>query len=286
MSAPRLSFEFFPPRSERQSHRFWRTFGALETLEPDFVSVTWGAQGTDSDDSIALLEALVTESAVPVLAHLTCAGLVREQVQRLLDRLEGMGISRILALRGDDVSSADKPGALRHASDLVSIVAERGGFELSVAAYPETHPEARSAADDLHWLRHKARLGATRAITQFFFEPTAFLRLRDALQADDDALTLVPGILPVHDIDGVVSFAAKCGSRVPDRLRARFAGIEDAASRHHIAVDEATALCETLVREGVDELHLYTLNRAALSRDVALRLGAGASPGERWSSAA
>jgi len=286
MNAPRLSFEFFPPRNERQRCRFWRAFGTLETLSPDYVSVTWGAQGSDSEASVALLEELVAETTVPVVAHLTCAGQTRDDVLLTLQRLEALGISRLLALRGDDVSSHGAPGGLHHATDLLEIVAERGGFELNVSAYPEVHPEASSAADDLHWLCRKAELGATRAITQFFFDPAPFLRLRDALQGRGCDMALVPGILPVHDIDGVVAFAGKCGSEVPHRLRQRFAGTDDRAARHRIAVEEATTLCETLIGEGVEELHLYTLNRAGLSREVAERLGAGASRHDRWSSAA
>jgi len=296
MNAPRLSFEFFPPKSERQRARFWRAFGALEHLTPDFVSVTWGAQGSDSEASVALLEELVAETSVPVLAHLTCAGQTRIEVLRTLDRLEQLGISRILALRGDDMPSYASPGTLRHATDLLEIIVERGGFQTSVSAYPEVHPEARSAADDLHWLRRKAELGATRAITQFFFEPEPFLRLRDALGDGAQKMALVPGILPVHDIDAVVSFAAKCGSRVPGWLRERFAGVDDAAIRRRIAVEQATALCEALVREGVEQLHLYTLNRAGLAGEVAQRLGRGPGRGAgsgagvnrsgSWSSAA
>jgi len=290
MRNPRLSFEFFPPKSERQRGRFWRTFGALEHLKPDFVSVTWGAQGADSASSVALLEELVAETSVPVVAHLTCAGLTRHDVQATLDRLRQLGISRLLALRGDDVSSHDAPGALRHATDLLEIIAERGGFETSVSAYPEVHPEAHSAADDLKWLKRKAALGARRAITQFFFEPVPFLRLRDALASGEEGaatgMTLVPGILPVHDIDGVVSFADKCGSTVPTWLRERFLATDDPLARRQIAADVATALCETLMREGVEDLHLYTLNRAELAAEVAQRLGAGSARPERWSSAA
>lgn len=281
MTAPRLSFEFFPPKSELQALRFWRAFGALETVPPTHVSVTWGALGADSGASLALLEALRRETRLPIVAHLTCAGQSAAQLHATLDTLTALGIDRVLALRGDAGGGDKAPGSFAHATELVALLRERGGFEVSVAAYPEVHPEAISAEDDLRWLCRKAELGATRAVTQFFFEPEPFLRLRDALAKRNAAMTLIPGVLPVHDIDKVVSFAATCGSRVPESLRRRFAACPDAAQRQALALDEASSLCNALRAEGVEDFHIYTLNRAPLAVALAERLGASARADKR-----
>ena len=270
----RLSFEFFPPRSDAQSRRFWRTFGALETLAPDHVSLTWGALGSDSAPSLELLEQLVPDTDIPVVAHLSCIGQTREQLRATLDRLEAIGVERVLALRGDAPDGATlDAGSFRHADELVSLLAEeRPHLAVSVAAYPETHPDATSADSDLRWLRHKLERGAGRAYTQFFFEPATFLRWRDRAGAAGIEQPLVPGILPVHDIDKVQAFAGKCGSSVPPGLVERFERIGDAGGRESLAVETCVELCRALEREGVDEFHLYTLNRARLSREIAVEL--------------
>ena len=275
MSHPsRLSFEFFPPRSEAQSRRFWRTFGALESLGPDHVSLTWGALGSDSTASLELLALLVRDTAVPVTAHLSCIGQTVEELRATLDELEGLGVRRILALRGDAPDDMTlRPGSCRHASDLVALLAdERPHLDVGVAAYPETHPDARDPDDDLRRLRHKLERGAGRAYTQFFFEPEVFLRWRDRARAAGVEQPLVPGILPVHDIDKVRAFAGKCGASVPARLAARFERESDPDARRRLAVEECITLCRHLEREGVDEFHLYTLNQATLARPIAAEL--------------
>ena len=273
-SPPRLSFEFFPPRSAAQSRRFWRTFGALEPLAPDHVSLTWGALGSDSAASLDLLALLMPETDIPVTAHLSCIGQTREDLRVTLDELEGLGVRRVLALRGDAPDGMTLPAdSCRHASDLVALLAEeRPHLEIAVAAYPETHPDARDADSDLHWLRHKLDGGAERAYTQFFFEPEVFLRWRDRARAAGIDKPLVPGILPVHDIDKVRAFAGKCGSSVPAALARRFDGVTDPVGRRERAVEESVELCRALGREGVDEFHLYTLNQSALARAIAVEL--------------
>lgn len=287
--SPRLSFEFFPPRSAAQSRRFWRTFGALEAFVPDHVSLTWGALGSDSTPSLALLEQLVPNTDIPVVAHLSCIGQTREELCVTLDRLEAIGVERVLALRGDIPDGATLDGdCFRHADELVALLAEeRPHLAVSVAAYPETHPDAASADSDLHWLRHKLERGAERAYTQFFFEPETFLRWRDRARAAGIEQPLIPGILPVHDMDKVQAFAAKCGSAVPPGLIERFERVSDPEGRERLAVEACIALCRALEREGVDEFHLYTLNRATLSRAIAAELlGTAGAGGDDSRSAA
>lgn len=273
-TTPRLSFEFFPPRSDAQSRRFWRTIGALESLAPSYVSLTWGALGSDSRASLETLELLARDTSLDVAAHLSCIGQSAPELRATLDELEGFGVRRIVALRGDVVDGADvAPRAFRHASELVELIAtERPHLDVSVAAYPETHPESAGVDDDLHWLARKLERGAARAITQFFFEPETYLRWRDRARAAGIDKPLVPGILPVHDIDKVGEFAAKCGATVPRALLERFGAERDAAGREALAVEQCVNLCRTLAREGVDAFHLYTLNRSNLAHAVAVEL--------------
>jgi len=273
-TCPRLSFEFFPPRDEAQSRRFWRTVGALEPLAPSYVSLTWGALGSDSRASLDALALLDRDTSFEVAAHLSCIGQTADELRATLDTLEGLGISRIVALRGDAPDArAAAPDAFRHASELVSLIAtERPHLDISVAAYPETHPEAPSSDDDLHWLARKLERGASRAITQFFFEPETFLRWRDrAVRAGIDK-PLVPGILPVHDIGRVQRFASRCGASVPPALIARFERAASEAERRSLAVEQCIELCRALGREGVEELHLYTLNQSSPTHAIASEL--------------
>jgi methylenetetrahydrofolate reductase (NADPH) len=260
-----LSFEFFPPRSDAQQRRFWHTLGCLETLNPSYLSMTWGALGSASQASLDILEPLLKETKVPVTAHLSCAGQTSESMLNNISTLEQLGITRFLALRGD--LGTDKPaiGALTHASDLVTLLAESGKRDISVAAYPEAHPESASSSDDIHWLKHKLDAGAQRAITQFFFEAETFLRFRDRAQAAGITQTLVPGILPIHDIAKVQSFSAKCGASVSTSLVQRFEKAITESSKAAAAIEHSVELCNELRREGVRDFHIYTLNQAPLS---------------------
>lgn len=290
-SSRRLSFEFFPPRSEAQQRRLWRTLGCLETLAPEFISVTWGALGSQSEASLDLLGKLVADTRIPVAAHLTCAGQTRPQMLDLLDHIEALGIQHLVVLRGDAGAEGDTATGqgdldrcdvvLEHASDLVALIAERNAssthtFDMSVAAYPEIHPDATSAESDLHWLQQKLDSGASRAITQFFFDPATFLRWRDSAVSSGIDKPLIPGILPIHDIDKVLAFSNKCGATVPSDVAARFKQA-DATSRTAIAVEECLALCDVLSTEGVEDFHLYTLNQSSLAWTVGLEL-AGIDP--------
>ena len=288
MTAPRLSFEFFPPKGEAMRETLAEAHATLGRFEPEFVSVTWGALGAESDASLDALGQLDVAGAAPRAAHLTCTGRRPAHVHAMLDEIEARGVRHVVALRGDRPSglgrvsrSGKETGEgrearpLRYATDLIELVAARGGFEISASAYPETHPEARNAEHDIDVLKRKFELGATRALTQFFFEPATFLRFRDACAARGVTGPIVPGILPIRDIERAVEFAEKCGANVPEALRERFRAAPDDAARERLAVDQATELCEALVAEGVDELHFYTLNRAEPTREICERLVGG-----------
>jgi len=276
MTTPRLSFEFFPPRNAQQARRFWYTLGCLETLDPGFISITWGALGSDCDASIDVLRSLSQDSRVPIAAHMTCAGQSEADCDAMLDRLSTIGITRLVALRGDltadDAKKLENQSTFQHACQLVELAAKREQFTISVAAYPETHPESPSLDQDLHWLKQKFDKGADNAITQFFFEADTFLRYRDAADAYGIADKIIPGILPVHNIDKVITFSERCQASVPTSLIEKFknAGTEDA--RRQVAIEQCVSLCRELEGEGVDEFHLYTLNQSNLSFAVGSEL--------------
>jgi len=274
MSKPLLSFEFFPPRSDAQSRRFWQTLGCLETLAPEWFSVTYGALGSGCKASMETVDQLSKESTTPVAAHLTCAGQTRAQLLSVLEQFKANGVQHVVALRGDKTNAASggKFYNLKYASELVELIAESGDFEISVAAYPEVHPEATSAETDLYVLKQKFDAGASRALTQFFFEPDVFLRWRDmAVSYGIDGL-LIPGILPIHDINKVVDFSRRCGATVPDALIQRFNNTNSEQAAREMSIEHCVDLCETLRHEGVDDFHLYTLNQSDLSYEVAKAL--------------
>ena len=276
MKSLNLSYEFFPPRSEAQQRRFWHTLGCLQTLNPSYISMTWGALGSDSQASVDVLTHLLKDGRTPVTAHVTCAGQTETQMRQTISQLEAMGISGFLALRGDGRPGAEKPiggePTLKHASDLVSLLAEKKGRKISVAAYPEVHPESDSVKNDLKWLAHKLNAGASKAVTQFFFDPATFLKFRDEAVAAGIEAVLVPGILPIHDIQKVQDFSSKCGATVPSEITNRFNKAITAQSLHDAAVEQCVDLCNTLRSEGVDEFHLYTLNQSSLSYAVSCEL--------------
>ncbi len=283
MKKPVISFEFFPPRSPAQQRKFWYTLGCLQTLNPSYISVTWGALGSAAQASLDVLADLVKDCKVPITAHLSCAGQTERQMLAAIEELESLGITRFLALRGDipdQVQPADKENSsivtgetvLTHASDLVRLLAINPRREISVAAYPEAHPESLDLSSDIGWLKHKLDLGASQAITQFFFNADTFLRFRDTAVATGISQKLVPGILPIHNIDKVLDFSAKCGATVSRQLVQRFQSATTAESKQRAAIEHCVELCQELHREGVDDFHLYTLNQAPLAYAVACEL--------------
>ena len=269
----KLSFEFFPPRSTTQQRRFWRTLGALETLSPEFVSITWGALGTDQSASLAILSEL-QETGIPIAAHLTCYGQTETTMRKTLTQLRANDIQHIVALRGDSAAGQVIPAnGMKHAIDLVTLIRsesdkDQSATEISVAAYPDTHPDAASTDDDLRHLQAKLDAGATRALTQFFFNAENFFRWRDKALAAGIKQTIVPGILPIHDIQKVLSFSKKCGANVPKKLIESFSRYTDKESLQQLAIEQAYDLCQTIHREGVNEFHFYTLNQSDLAWHV------------------
>ncbi|WP_417523509.1 methylenetetrahydrofolate reductase [NAD(P)H] [Marinovum sp.] len=277
MSAPAVSFEFFPPRDLEASFRLWDTVQVLAPLEPRFVSVTYGAGGTTRELTRDAVATLHKSSGLKVAAHLTCVDASREETLGIAQDFAKAGVSDIVALRGDPPKGADRfvPHAEGFADscELISALKQSGDFTVRVGAYPDKHPEAADEQADIDWLKRKLDAGADEALTQFFFEAETFLRFRDRCAAAGITAPIVPGILPIENWKGVRNFAKRCGTPVPAWLEDAF----DKAIRDEREDLLATALCaemcDTLVGEGVDALHFYTLNRPELTRDVCFALG-------------
>jgi methylenetetrahydrofolate reductase (NADPH) len=273
-----VSFEFFPPADAAMEATLWKSVERLAPLRPRFVSVTYGADGSTRSRTHHMVTRIGRETALTGAPHLTCVGASRAEVLGIARDYWAQGIRHIVALRGDppqgSVAYQPHPEGFAYAADLVAGLREVAPFEISVAAYPETHPEARSPAADLANLRAKFEAGATRAITQFFYDTDAFLRFRDRCAALGIGPHLVPGILPITRFPQVVRIASRCGASLPQWLRERFAGLdEDPETRRLIAASVAIEQVERLAREGVSEFHFYTLNRAELTFAICHALG-------------
>jgi methylenetetrahydrofolate reductase (NADPH) len=273
-----VSFEFFPPGDEKMEQTLWQSIQRLAPLRPRFVSVTYGADGSTRERTHNVVSRVVRETLLTPAAHLTCIGMDREHVLEIARSYWHTGVRHIVALRGDAPQGSTGyqpyPGGFAYAVDLVRGLRSVADFEISVAAYPEGHPEAPSASFDLDNLKAKLDAGADRAISQFFFEPSVFLRFRDRCAAAGIKASLVPGILPITRFPQMLRFAERCGASVPDWLRLRFNGLEDDAdTRRMIAAAFAIEQVEALSREGVDEFHFYTLNRADLTYAICHALG-------------
>src|SRR6204780_1197741 len=280
-----VSFEFFPPGDATMEQTLWQSMQRLAPLRPRFVSVTYGADGSTRERTHNVVARVVRETLLTPAAHLTCVGMDREHVLEIARSYWHTGVRHIVALRGDAPQGSagyrPHPGGFAYAVDLVRGLRSVADFEISVAAYPEVHPEAPSAAFDLDNLKAKIEAGADRAITQFFFDTDVFLRFRDRWVAAGISASLVPGILPITRFPQMLRFAARCGAQVPDWLRHRFDGLEeDAETRRMIAAAFAIGQVETLSREGVDEFHFYTLNRADLTYAICHALGVRAPTAE------
>ncbi|HVZ10041.1 methylenetetrahydrofolate reductase [NAD(P)H] [Rhodopila sp.] len=274
---PALSFEFFPPRTEALERQLWTCIQRLAPLRPRFVSVTYGAGGSTHARTHATVTRIVKETDLTPAAHLTCVGASREEVDAVARSYWEAGIRHIVALRGDappNTSYAPHPGGYAYASDLVAGLRRIADFEISVAAYPETHPAARSAEDDLDNLKRKLDSGATRAITQYFFDTATYLRFLDRCLAAGITAPIVPGIMPVSNYEQAVRFSAMCGASVPAWLGHMFEGTEnDPDQRRIVASIVAAEQVRILQANGVDEFHFYTLNRADLTCAIAHVLG-------------
>jgi methylenetetrahydrofolate reductase (NADPH) len=273
-----VSFEFFPPADTAMETTLWQSVERLAPLSPRFVSVTYGADGSTRDRTHQLVSRIQNETRLTGAPHLTCVGATREQVLEIARDYWRDGIRHIVALRGDAPAGADRyephPDGFAYGADLVAGLRSVADFDISVAAYPETHPEAPSAEADLDNLRRKIDAGASRAITQFFFDTDDYLRFRDRCVAAGINVSIVPGILPITRFPQVTRFAARCGAKIPGWLSERFAGLDDDPdTRRLIAANVAIEQVSRLRRHGVDEFHFYTLNRAELTYAICHALG-------------
>ncbi|MGO9802285.1 MAG: methylenetetrahydrofolate reductase [Steroidobacteraceae bacterium] len=274
----RVSFEFFPPGDEPMAATLWRSIERLAPLAPAFVSVTYGADGSTRERTHDVVTRIQRETALTGAPHLTCVGAARGEILDIARGYWDEGIRHLVALRGDpphgELPYRPHPQGFAFAADLVAGLKRLAPFDISVAAYPEVHPQARSAAADLDNLRRKVDAGASRAITQFFYDSGIFLRFRDQCAAAGISVPVVPGILPITRFAQVVRFASRCGASIPAWLHERFAGLEaDEETRRLLAASVAIEQVESLKRHGVREFHFYTLNRAELSFAICHALG-------------
>lgn len=273
-----VTFEFFPPHTETAEANLWASIQRLEVLAPRFVSVTYGADGSTRERTHAAVKRIVSETKLTAAPHLTCIDATRGEIDDIAREYWDMGIRHLVALRGDAPKGAGDykphPDGYAYASDLVEGLRKIGDFDISVAAYPEVHPEAPNPKFDLDNLKRKLDAGATRAITQFFFDAEHFLRFRDLAAAAGIDAAIVPGILPITRFPQLTRFAEQCGASVPDWLVDRFAGLEDdAETRQLIAASVSIELVRSLQAEGVSEFHFYTLNRSELTFAICHALG-------------
>jgi methylenetetrahydrofolate reductase (NADPH) len=278
-----VSFEFFPPKTEKMEQNLWESIKTLEPLHPRFVSVTYGAGGSTRERTHATVERILGETPLTPAAHLTCVGATREEVDAVARDYWEVGVRHIVALRGDSPEPGAKyqphPGGYRDAAELVEGLKRVAPFDISVAAYPEVHPDSSTRAFDLENLKRKVDAGASRAITQFFFSADCFLRFRDEAADAGIAVEIVPGILPVSNVAQTRRFAEMCGASIPSWLNAMFEGLDDLpAARQLIAAAVAAELSGQLYAGGVRHFHFYTLNRAELSYAICHLLGVRAKP--------
>lgn len=279
VTVPAVSFEFFPPNTEAMEATLWASIQRLESLKPRFVSVTYGADGSTRARTHATVRRILEETSLLPAAHLTCVDASRSEIDEVARDYYNMGVRHIVALRGDAPSGAGcdyrpRNDGYAYATDLVRGLKRVADFDISVAAYPEVHPEAPSAEFDLDNLKRKLDAGATRAITQFFFDADRYLRFRDRCAASGIDSAIVPGILPITRFPQLTKFAERCGASVPDWLVDRFEGLDDdAGTRQLIAANVAIELVHRLQCEGVHEFHFYTLNRAELTVAICHALG-------------
>ena len=275
----RVSFEFFPPKTPEMEATLWASVERLAPLEPNFVSVTYGAGGSTRERTHNTVARIVRETSLRPAAHLTCVAASRAEVNEVIESYWDAGVRHIVALRGDPVAGIGAryephPGGYEQTCDLVAGIKKIGDFEVSVSAYPEKHPEAASLEADIDALKRKVDCGADRAITQFFFDNDLYLRYVDAVRARGIDIPLVPGILPVQNFKQAANFAARAGASVPAWLEHRFEGLDqDIDTRKLIAAAVAAEQVLDLVDRGVTEFHFYTMNRADLVYAVCHLLG-------------
>jgi len=277
MRTPNISFEFFPPQSLEASFRLWDTVQTLAPLNPNFVSVTYGAGGTTRTLTHEAVSLLTKNYGLSVAAHLTCVNASREETLAIAEAYKAAGVNQIVALRGDPPKGsggfAAHPDGFADSAELVVALAETGDFQIRVGAYPDPHPDATGPGSDVAFLKRKVDAGAHSAITQFFFEAETFLRFRDDCAKAGITAPIVPGILPIENWNGVKKFAARCGTAVPQWLDDAFSTAIRDGREDLLSTAICTELCSELIGEGVEDLHFYTLNKPHLTRDVCHALG-------------
>ncbi len=277
MTAPRISFEFFPPQTLDASFKLWETVQMLAPLKPEFVSVTYGAGGTTRKLTHDAVTTIAKNTGLKVAAHLTCVDATKAETLEIAAAYTAAGITDIVALRGDAPKGATRftphPEGFADSVELIEALAATGKFTLRVGAYPEPHPDAADTLQDVRWLKRKLDAGANAALTQFFFETETFLRFRDLCAKEGITAPIIPGILPIENFAGVKKFAARCGAHVPQWLDDAFTVAKRDGREDLLSVALCTELCDTLISEGVEDLHFYTLNRPHLTRDVCHALG-------------
>ena len=274
-----VSFEFFPPKTEKMEDQLWSSINRLAPLAPEFVSVTYGAGGSTRERTHATVSRIVGETALRPAAHLTCVNATKAEVDEVARAYWAAGVRHIVALRGDPADGVGSsyqphPGGYQNAADLTEGLKKIGNFEISVAGYPEKHPESKTIATDIENLKAKVDAGADRIITQFGFDNTHYLRFLERARSAGIWVPIIPGLVPIHNFRQVAGFAVRAGATVPAWLARRFEGLEDdVQSTHLVAAAVATEQAMDLVDEGIKNFHFYTLNRADLVYAICHLLG-------------
>lgn len=275
---PKVSFEFFPPRTEKGLKKLKENIAILEKLNPHFVSVTYGAGGTTKELTYDIVKYIKENTSLNPAAHLTCVNAPREEINQVAKSYLDIGVNRIVALRGDmpgfEGEYKPHPDGYAYANDLVKGLKELGDFDISVAAYPEVHPQAPSPEFDLEHLRNKVDAGANRAVTQYCFDTEKVIKFIKGAKNAGITVPIVPGVVTINGFEQLISFSKRCGASIPDWMHELFAGADsNPEKRDEMAISIAAEQCRLLMAEGIDQFHFYTLNRADLTVEVCRKIG-------------
>jgi methylenetetrahydrofolate reductase (NADPH) len=288
----KISFEFFPPKNAEMEAQLWSTAQVLKGWDPEFVSVTYGAGGTTRDTTLTTVQTLIARAGLATASHLTCVGSTREEVHQVVEEFGAVGVRHFVALRGDPQGGIGSkyqpfPGGYGNAAELAAGLSALGGYEISVSAYPEKHPESTDTAADIDMLKRKVDAGAVRALTQFFFDNDVFQRYLDRVRAAGIDIPIVPGILPIHNLAQVKKFSALCGATVPSFVEDVLAPVDDdPEERAKRSAELAARQVRDLSERGISEFHFYTMNRPQLVSAVLEQSGLRATPSQGMTTAA